>query len=150
ECSDDAIVGKTVDGIIVNWNHGAERLYGYTAEEMIGRPMSVLFAPDHYQEYLTTMAKVRRGERIPAYPTVRRKKDGSTIAVSVDICPIEIKEGQIVGASQIAREITRMKQLEEQFRQGKTMEAIGRMAGGVAHNFNNILTVISGYSEVLL
>lgn len=150
ESSDDAIVSKTADGIVVTWNHGAERLYGYTAEEMIGRPISLLYSPEHEQECLRTLEKVKRGERVPTCHTMRRRKDGKLIAVSLDLCPIEVREGEVVETSQIAREISRMKQLEEQFRQAQKMEAVGRLAGGVAHNFNNALTVISGYSEVLL
>jgi two-component system, cell cycle sensor histidine kinase and response regulator CckA len=150
ECTEDAVVGKTMDGIVVNWNPGAERLYGYTAEEMIGRPASTLFTPDHYQEYLQIMEKVRRGERVIAYDTTRRHKEGTEIKVSVDICPVELRDGEIVGASNIAHDITRIKQLEEQFRQAQKMEAVGRLAGGVAHDFNNLLTVICGYSDILL
>jgi two-component system, cell cycle sensor histidine kinase and response regulator CckA len=150
ECSEDAIVSMTVEGIVVNWNPGAERLYGYTAEEMIGRPISVLFAADHSQEHLEILEKVRKGERLAAYDTVRRRKDGTTITLSVDICPIMVREGEIVGASKIAHDITRIKQLEEQFRQAQKMEAIGRLAGGVAHDFNNLLTLICGYSDVVL
>jgi two-component system cell cycle sensor histidine kinase/response regulator CckA len=150
ECSEDAIVSKTVDGIVVSWNPGAERLYGYSAEEMIGRSIAVLFTPDHYLEYLQIMEKVGRGERLPTYDTVRRRKDGTTITVAVDICPIEVRDGEIVGASKIAHDITRMKQLEEQFRQAQKMEAVGRLAGGVAHDFNNMLMVILGYSEIML
>jgi PAS domain S-box-containing protein len=150
ECSDDAIISKTLDGIVVNWNQGAERLYGYSAEEMIGRPISILFAAEHHHEYLHIMEKVRKGERLSAYDTVRRRKDGTAVTVSVDICPIEVRDGEIVGASKIAHDITRMKQLEEQFRQAQKMEAVGQLAGGVAHDFNNLLTVICGYSDLLL
>jgi len=150
ECSEDAIVGKTADGIVVTWNHGAERLYGYTAEEMIGRPISMLFTPDREPECLQIMEKVRRRERVPVYETMRRRKDGKVIPVSVDLCPIEVREGESFETSHVASEISRMKQLEEQFRQAQKMEAVSRLAGGVAHNFNNVLTVISGYSEVLL
>jgi PAS domain S-box-containing protein len=150
ECSEDAIVGKTADGIVVTWNHGAERLYGYTAEEMIGRPISRLFTPEHEQQCLQIMEKVRRRERVPVYNTKRRRKDGTVISVAVDLCPIEVREGESVETSQTAAEISRMKQMEEQFRQSQKMEAVSRLAGGMAHNFNNVLTVISGYSEVLL
>jgi len=134
----------------VSWNHGAERLYGYSAEEMIGRPIAVLFAADQYQEYLQILEKVRKGERLSAYDTVRRRKDGTSITVSVDICPIEVRDGEILGASKIAHDITKMKQLEEQFRQAQKMEAVGQLAGGLAHDFNNLLAIISSCSEVLL
>lgn len=150
ECSADAIVGKTLGGVVVNWNQGAERLYGYSAEEMIGRHISVLFASDHYLEYCHILQKVRKGERVPAYETVRRRKDGTFITVSVDICPIELRDGEIIGASQIARDISRIKQLEAQFRQAQKMDAIGQLAGGVAHDFNNLLTVICGYTDIVL
>jgi PAS domain S-box-containing protein len=150
EFSEDAIVSKTMEGIIISWNHGAERLYGYSAEEMIGRSTSVLFAPDHYQEYRRIMEKVRKGEPIPAYETVRRKKDGSSVNVSMGICPIEVRKGEITGASKIAHDITRMKRLEEQFRQAQKMEAVGRLAAGIAHDFNNMLAVVSTCSQALL
>ena len=117
---------------------------------MIGRSISVLFDPEHYEGYQRILDKVRKGERLTAYDTVRRRKDGTNITVSVDICPIEVRDGVIVGASKIAHDITRMKQLEEQFRQAQKMEAIGRLAGGVAHDFNNLLTVISFCSDTLL
>ena len=94
--------------------------------------------------------RARKGERIPACDTVRRRKDGNSFTVSVDLCPIEVLDGEIVGISKISHDITRMKQLEEQFRQAQKMEAIGQLAGGVAHDFNNLLTVISCCSDMLL
>ena len=117
---------------------------------MIGRPISVVSPADHYQEYLESLEKVRQGQRLPAYETVRRRKDGTAITVSLDICPIEVRDGEVAGISKIAHDITRVKELEEQFRQAQKMEAIGRLAGGVAHDFNNLITVISGCSETLL
>ena len=150
EYSEDAIVSMSLDGIVISWNYGAERQYGYTDEEIIGRPISVLFPPDHYQEYLQIMKKVRKGEAIPSFDTVRRRRDGTLISISVSISPIETRDSETVGALKIARDLTKVKKLEEQFRQAQKMEAMGRLAVGVAHDFNNLITVISGYSELLL
>jgi two-component system cell cycle sensor histidine kinase/response regulator CckA len=149
EYSDDAVVSKTVDGIVIGWNHGAERLYGYTTEEMLGRSISLLFPPDHYQEYLRIMKEVRKGKTVPSFDTVRRRKDGVLINVSVGITPIEARDGEIVGASKYSRDIARIKKLEAQFIEAQKMEVIGQLAGGVAHDFNNILGVIIGYSELI-
>ena len=140
----------TIDGIVIGWNHGAERQYGYPAEEIIGRSISLLFPPDHYQEYLQLMKRVRNGELVASYDTVRRQKDGILTNVSVSIVPIEAHDGEIVGASKIGHDITRIKKLEAQFIEAQKMEAIGQLAGGVAHDFNNILAVIMGYSDLLL
>ncbi len=150
EHAEDAMVSMSLDGVVISWNEGAERQYGYTDEEMIGRPISVLFPPDKYLEYQQTMKKVRKGEAIPAYETTRRRKDDTLINISLSISPIEIRDGAVVGASKIAHDLTRVKELEEQFRQAQKMEAVGRLAAGVAHDFNNLLTVISGYGELLL
>jgi PAS domain S-box-containing protein len=150
EYSEDAMVSMSLDGIVISWNYGAERQYGYTDEEMIGRPISVLFPPDHYREYLQIMKRVRRGEAIPSYDTVRKRKDGTLINMSVSISPIETRDGETIGASKIAHDITKVKKLEEHFRQAQKMEAMGRLAVGMAHDFNNLITVIFGYSELLL
>jgi PAS domain S-box-containing protein len=150
EYSEDAIVSMSLDGIIISWNEGAERQYGYTDEEMLGRSISVLFPPDKYQEYLKIMKGVRRGEAIASHDTIRKRKDGTMIDISVGISPIENREGQAVGASKIAHDLTRVRMLEAQFRQAQKMESMGRLAAGVAHDFNNLLTVISGCSELLL
>lgn len=150
ECSDDAIVCSTLEGVVVTWNSGAERLYGYLAEEMLGKDIRVLYSPDNYQEYLNLKTRAENGERIPSYEAKRLHKDGKLINVSVSISPILVQNGEIVGASTIAHDITKVKLLEEQFRQAQKMEAVGRLAGGVAHDFNNMLTVINGYSDLLL
>ncbi|MBC7898390.1 MAG: PAS domain S-box protein [Cytophagaceae bacterium] len=150
ECSDDAIVSITLDGIIVTWNHGAERLYGYSTEEMLGQSVSVLFTPEHYDEYQHIMRTVKKGQQIPAHDTKRLRKDGKSIDVSVSISPVLIRKGEVIGASKIAHDITRVKLLEEQFRQAQKMEAVGTLAGGVAHDFNNLLTIINAYSELLM
>jgi PAS domain S-box-containing protein len=150
EWSEDAIVSKTANGIVIGWNHGAERLYGYLAEEIIGQPISVLFPPDHYEEYQRIMKEIRGGRRIPAFDTIRRRKDGVLINVSVGITPIETLNGEIVGASKHSHDINRIKKLEAQFIEAQKMEVIGQLAGGIAHDFNNILSVIMGYNDLIL
>jgi PAS domain S-box-containing protein len=149
ESSDDAIISKTVDGIVISWNHGAEKHYGYTAEEMIGRSISILIPTDHYLEYLQIMNKVRNGEVLPFFDTMRRRKDGKLINVSVSIAPIHARDGEVVGASNITHDITRIKRLEAQFIEAQKMEVVGHLAGGVAHDFNNILVVIMGCTNLI-
>jgi PAS domain S-box-containing protein len=112
ESSDDAIVSKNLDGTVTSWNPAAERLFGYTAEEMIGRPISILAAPDRENEMPVILESIRRGEKIHHYETVRRRKDGSLVDISL-VSPIVDETGRIVGASKIARDITARKRLEE-------------------------------------
>ncbi|HEV2695565.1 MAG TPA: PAS domain S-box protein [Verrucomicrobiae bacterium] len=149
EYSDDAIVSKTVEGIVIGWNHGAERLYGYMAEEMLGRPVAILYPPDHYPEYQRIMKEVKAGKSVPAFDTVRRRKDGTLVNVSVGFTPIEARDGEIVGVSKNSHDITRIKKLEAQFIEAQKMEVVGHLAGGVAHDFNNILAVIMCYSDLI-
>ncbi len=150
QCADNAIISETVDGIVIGWNHGAEQQYGYAAEEMLGRSVSILYPPDHYQEYLRVMQKVKDGEAVPTFDTVRLRKDGTLLNVSVAITPIEARDGEVVGASKISHDITRIKKLEAQFIEAQKMQVVGHLAGGVAHDFNNILAVIFGYSELMM
>jgi PAS domain S-box-containing protein len=150
EYSDDAVVTISVGGIVIGWNQGAERYYGYTAEEMIGHSILVLFPTDRYAEYLQVLKSIKTGETLPAHDTVRRRKDGSFINVSLGITPIEAREGEITGASKIAHDISRIKALELQLAHAQKMEVMGQLAGGIAHDFNNLLTAILGYTEVLL
>src|SRR5215216_1740423 len=113
ESSDDAIISKTLDGIVTSWNRGAQKIYGYSVEEIVGKPISVLAPPDRYNEILDVLEKVRRGEHIDHYETVRRKKDGYRINVSITVSPITDSVGNVVGASTIARDITERKRAEE-------------------------------------
>ncbi len=149
EYSDGVVVSITPDGIIVGWNDGAERLYGYAAAEIVGCSLSVLFPPGRYPEYSEILDKVRRGERVPSYDTVRQRKDGTLANVSIGIVPIEARYGALPGASEIGRDIERIKRLEMQVIEAQKMEVVGRLATGVAHDFNNILSVIMSYAEVL-
>ncbi|HEY0258186.1 MAG TPA: PAS domain S-box protein [Candidatus Methylacidiphilales bacterium] len=149
EYSDDALVSMSVDGIIINWNAGAERQYGYTAEEIIGHPMSILFPADRYGEYVEVLKKIKHGQPLSSYETVRQRKDGTLINIAVSISPIENRSGDVIGASKIAHDITKIKQLESQFIQAQKMEVVGQLAGGIAHDFNNILAVIIGYNDLI-
>ena len=116
ESSDDAIIGKTLDGIIVSWNPGAERIYGYSQEEMIGQPISILVPPDHPDEVIQILEEVKRGERVDHFETVRMGKDGRRIDVSLTVSPIKDATGEITGASNITRDITERKRTAEALR----------------------------------
>jgi PAS domain S-box-containing protein len=106
DSSDDAIIGKTLDGTIISWNRGAERLYGYTAEEVIGEPISLLVPIDLPNEIPAIMQRLRQGERIDHYKTARVRKDGQRLSISVSISPVHAADGTIIGASAIGRDIT--------------------------------------------
>ena len=119
ESSDDAIVSKDLDGIIRTWNSGAERLFGYTANEAIGKPVTILFPPGREDEESGILARIRRGERIHHYETVRRRKDGSLLDISLTVSPVRDGAGHIVGASKIARDITDRKEAERKLRESE-------------------------------
>ncbi len=113
ECSDDAIVGKTLDGVITSWNRGAERIFGYTADEMIGQPIVRLMPPDRINDFPRILATLQRGERVDHFETERLRKDGRRIQVSITVSPIRDARGNIIGASKIARDVTERKHNEE-------------------------------------
>jgi PAS domain S-box-containing protein len=157
DSSDDAIIGKTLDGIITSWNKGAERIYGYKEHEVIGKSIFILAPHDREEEIQGFLEQIRSGEAVKHIETVRRNKVGDNIDVSLTISPIIDKDGSIIGASTIARDISdRVKAaqdrqaLQSQFFQAQKMEAVGILAGGVAHDFNNLLQSVIGYSELLL
>jgi PAS domain S-box-containing protein len=116
ESSQDAIVSKNLDGIILSWNGGAERLFGYKAEEAIGKHITLIIPPDRYTEETDILRRIRRGERIESYETVRQKKDGSLFDVSLTISPVLDGAGRIIGGSKIARDITERKRMEAELR----------------------------------
>jgi PAS domain S-box-containing protein len=113
ESSDDAIISKNLDGTITSWNKGAERLFGYTAQEMIGQSLSRLVPPDHPDELPAIIQRLKRGERVDHFETVRLRKDGSRVDVSLTISPIKNGEGKVIGASKVARDITAGKRKAE-------------------------------------
>jgi PAS domain S-box-containing protein len=113
ESSDDAIISKDLNGIITSWNAGAERLFGYTADEAVGESVTMLIPPEHLDEEPKILERIRRGDRIDHYETVRRRKDGSLVDISLSVSPIKTIDGKIVGASKIARDITERRRQQE-------------------------------------
>jgi two-component system, chemotaxis family, CheB/CheR fusion protein len=110
--SDDAIISKDFDGVITSWNAGAQRIFGYTAEEVIGKPITILMPPDRCGEEAEIIGRIRRGEHIDHYETVRQRKDGRLLDISLTVSPMRNSEGRIIGASKIARDITERKHAE--------------------------------------
>jgi PAS domain S-box-containing protein len=149
DSSQDAIIGKSLDGIITQWNKGAELIYGYTAAEIIGRDVSILCPPDRPDEIPGILEKIRHGEGVEYFESVRMTKDGRRLNMSISVSPIHDTEGRVVGASAIGRNITAQKKIENQLRQSQKMEAIGRLAGGIAHDFNNLLAIVTACTELL-
>jgi PAS domain S-box-containing protein/excisionase family DNA binding protein len=162
ESSDDAIIGKTLDGAIVDWNRGAEQLYGYTAAEVIGRPIALLIPDDRPDEFPAIMGQLRRGERIDHFETERVRKDGQRLTVSVTISPVRDLAGQIVGASAIARDITERKQAEQEREALLAREQQARTEAEVAlrlrdeflsvasHELRTPLAALKGYAQIAL
>ena len=133
EFSDDAIVSKNLDGIITSWNRGAERVFGYTAEEAVGQPITIVIPHDRLDEERSILTRIRRGERIDHFETIRQRKHGSLIVVSVTVSPVKNAEGKIVGASKIARDITEQQRAQEQ---------IATLAREAEHRSKNLLATV--------
>ncbi len=133
ESSDDAIVSKNLDGIITSWNRGAERVFGYTAEEAIGQPITILIPQDRQHEERTILTRIRRGERIDHFETVRQRKYGGLVTVSLTVSPVKNADEVIVGASKIARDITEQKLAQEQ---------IATLAREAEHRSKNLLASV--------
>lgn len=135
EGSDDAILTKNLDGIITSWNRGAERLFGYTAAEAVGRPVTLLIPRDRHGEETEILGRLRRGERIEHYETVRQRKDGTLLHISLTVSPLRDEDGEIVGASKIARNITDRVRAEEQQR---------LLLSEMQHRIKNVFAVANG------
>jgi PAS domain S-box-containing protein len=129
ESSDDAIISKDLNGIITSWNQAAERLFGYTAEEAIGKPVTLLIPPERHDEESSILASIKRGQRIEHYETIRRRKDGGLLDISLTVSPIRNDAGTIVGASKIARDITRRKRIEVALRESEQRLRLATQTG---------------------
>ena len=149
ESSDDAIIGVTLDGIVTSWNRAAETIYGYLAEEMLGTPVARLFPAARRDDEAEIFGRVLRGERVAHFETTRVRKDGRVIDVSVMISPIRDAKGVVIGVSKVVRDISEQQRIERQFLRAQRMESIGTLAGGIAHDLNNVLTPIMLSVEML-
>ena len=139
DSADDGIVSKDLNGIVRSWNKSAERIFGYTADEMIGQSILKVIPQNLHYEEEEILRKLRAGERIEHYETTRKRKNGELFEVSVTISPIRNEEGVVIGASKIARDISEKKHVERMLIQSEKLAATGRMAAAIAHEINNPL-----------
>ena len=159
--SDDAIISKTVDGRVTSWNRGAERMFGYVADEMIGGPIAVLALPGREDEMPAILARIRAGERVEHFETERRHKNGASVLVSLSVSPIHNARGEVVGASKVARDISAARQASDALKlaQARLQEQhlelmhaarlgeLGQMAATLAHEINQPLSAIKAYLQ---
>ena len=146
---EDAIITKDLDGTIVSWNKAAERNYGYVSDEVVGKNVSLLAPADRPDEIPSILEKIQRGESVTLFESVRVAKDGRHLNVSVSVSPLRDASGKVVGASAIVRDTTAQKLAGDHLRHAQKMEAIGRLAGGVAHDVNNVLAIVMACTELL-
>ncbi|MFO0891801.1 MAG: PAS domain S-box protein [Isosphaeraceae bacterium] len=146
ESSDDIIASKDLDGVITSWNRGAERIFGYTAEEVIGRHVSMLMPPELVEDMPRILGRIRRGEKVDHYETRRRRKDGTIIDVSLTVSPIRDSSGRIVGASKIGRDITQEKRIEAERREGERRK--DEFLAMLAHELRNPLSAINSAAQL--
>lgn len=164
--TDDAIVSKDLQGIVTGWNPAAERIFGYTASEMIGESITRIIPPDRIDEETQIMARLRRGERLDHFQTIRRRKDGQSIHVALTISPIKDKDGRVVGASKIARDVTALKAAEERLqahaaeleqkvceRTAKLQEMVNELEAfsySLSHDMRAPLRAIHSFTEIVI
>jgi two-component system CheB/CheR fusion protein len=161
ESSDDAIVAIDLDGVIASWNQGAERLFGYTTQEAIGQPLTLLIPPERFGAEESILQRLRRGEHLEHFETVRQRKDGSAVAISLTVSPITNAQGEVIGTSRIARDITERKRAEEAIHAAYEQESAARaeaelanrlkdeFLATVSHELRSPLNSILGWSRML-
>ncbi len=149
DSSDDAIVSKDLNGVVTSWNAAATRLFGYTADEMIGKSILIIIPPELQYEEPEILRKVTSGQRINHFETRRRRKNGELVNISLTLSPIRDASGRIVGISKIARDITERKQTEAALFESERIAASGRLAASIAHEVNNPLEAILNLSYLL-
>jgi PAS domain S-box-containing protein len=150
EHSRDAIVTTAVDGSIDSWNPAAERLFGYTKTQAVGRSLAMLIDRDRPEKRVQILDAIRTGGRVEDDETPWIAKSGRPLDMAVSVSPISRADGLLLGAAIVVRDISDWKWLQGQYRQAQKLEAVGRLASGIAHDFNNLVTVIGGFSELLL
>jgi PAS domain S-box-containing protein len=143
ESSDDAIISKDLTGKVRSWNPSAERIFGYRADEMIGQPITKIIPPELHDDESRILGTIMRGERVDHFETVRVRKDGERIEVSLTVSPLKDATGRIVGAAKIARDITQQKKTENALRTTERLASVGRLAATVAHEINNPLEAVT-------
>jgi two-component system cell cycle sensor histidine kinase/response regulator CckA len=152
ETSQDAIVSRDAHGLVTTWNEAAEHLFGYSAEEMVGKPIDAVNVGSPFTGGMSIeqlREALGKGERPTSFETRMSRKDRTPVEVSVSTSPITDASGTVVGAAGVIRDMTGQRRLEERLRQAQKLESIGSLAGGVAHDFNNILTIIRSSSDIL-
>lgn len=161
ESSDDAIAGTTLDGVVTSWNRAAERIFGYTSEEMIGQSILCLAVPEHGDDMIDILNRIRCGERVHHYETMRRHKNGTILHTSLSVSPIYDTDGRLIGASKVSRDITAAKNAEMALKRSEArlqemhsellhvsrLSAMGQVAAMLAHELNQPLTAVSNYME---
>jgi PAS domain S-box-containing protein len=148
--SSDAIIGKTLDGVVTSWNTAAERTFGYPRSEMVGQSVFKLIPDELHDAEREVLARLRQGESVELSETERIRKDGKRIWISLSVSPIRDATGVIIGAASIKRDVTESRLMRQHLHDTQRFQAVGQLAGGIAHEANNQMTVVLGASQFLL